>query len=69
MLTFLALVQSKHADLQREFADLRRLRTAGERTPLEQAASRRRAQTLARLKAIYEQKGNERGQLRSGLRT
>lgn len=63
MLTFLALVSAKHHDLQREVAELQRLRAAGERPPLEPSAQERRARTgdgstLARLKALARAKDN-----------
>ena len=63
MLTFLALIRAKHRDLQREAAELQRLRAAGERTPLEPPAREWRARTgdgatLASLKALARAKDN-----------
>lgn len=64
MLTFLALAQARHTELQREFAQLRRLAAARavDPTPLELSASERRARTLYSLKALSSLK------TRSGLK-
>jgi hypothetical protein len=54
MLTFFALAQARHQDLQREVAELRRLAAARtvDRTPLERPASERCARTLSSLKTL-----------------
>ncbi len=60
MLTFLALAQARHQDLQREVAELRRLAAARavDPTPLERPASERRARTLLSLKTRSGLKGD-----------
>lgn len=60
MLTFFALAQARHRDLQREVAELRRLRVArtGDHTPPELSASERRARTAFFLKTLSRSKGD-----------